>query len=114
GNLSFPTDLSYKFDVDPQHTHFQLAFSVSDDAIGAAYIDAGHTALISIDLAPGVTMDQTNGFLTTPGEATLPASDFAQPPGSPSAVPEPSMFAALGFGLATLIGRRAWKQWRVG
>ncbi|HLK18689.1 MAG TPA: PEP-CTERM sorting domain-containing protein [Bryobacteraceae bacterium] len=112
GNLSFPIDLSYQFKVDPQHENVQLAFQIFDFAVGAAYIDAGHTGLISIGLAPGVTMSQTNGFLTTPGDVTLPAEDYAGPPGGQSAVPEPSMLGALGIGLAALAGRRAWMRTR--
>lgn len=106
GNLSFPIDLSYQFNVDPQNEHFQLFFSIRDTAIGSAYIDAGHTGLISINLAPGVTMSPTNGFLTTPGDVTLPPGDYAQVPGQGSAVPEPSMLGVLGLGLVALIGRR--------
>ena len=104
GNISFPLHLALEFETDANDTQFQFGFSLTGSAVGAATLNAIHTGLISFDLAPGVTMDQPNGFLTTPGDYILPGE------GSP--VPEPSMFAAMAFGLAAIVGHRAWVRSR--
>lgn len=107
GNISFPAHLSLQFTVDPEHTLFQFVFGLSGTAFGAATLNAIHTGLISFDLAPGVTFDQSNGFLTSPGDVILPGEG-----NPPPAVPEPSMLAATGCGFVALIGYRARQRSR--
>jgi PEP-CTERM motif len=101
-DLAFPYDLSLTFPVDATHTEYQFVFNISGSANGSASLSVSHTALISFDLPDGVTMDQTSGFLSTPGEVTLPG-------GMPSTgeVPEPSSLATAGLGLLALIFRKA-------
>ena len=106
-NISFPLHLALAFHTDPADTQFQFTFSLSGTAFGAATLNAIHTGLISFDLAPGVTMDQSNGFLTAPGDPTLPGEE---PP--PSTVPEPSFLLTAGAAVAALIGRHAWARSR--
>jgi len=48
-------------------------------------------------------MDQSNGFLTTPGDITLPGT---------SGVPEPSTLVPAGLGLIGLIWRRSLRRSR--
>ena len=74
-DLAFPYDLSLTFPVDATHTEYQFIFNISGSANGSATLGVSHTALISFDLPDGVTMDQSSGFLTTPGEVTLPGDN---------------------------------------
>jgi hypothetical protein len=99
---AFPYNLSLTFPVDATHTEYQFIFNVAGNANGAAFLAVAHTALISFALAPGVTMDQSSGFLTTPGDITLPGDT---PP--PSTVPEPSTLVPVALGLLGLVRRRA-------
>ncbi len=100
-DLAFPYDLSLTFPVDATHTEYQFIFNISGSANGSASLGVSHTALISFDLPDGVTMDQTSGFLSTPGEVTLPGDN-------PSAVPEPSTLATAGLGLLALVSRKTF------
>ena len=102
--LAFPYDLAITFPVDATHTNYQFIFNIDGNANGAAELSVAHTALISFDLAPGVTMDQSSGFLTTPGDITLPGDH------PPSSVPEPSTLAPAALGLLALAGRGAWSR----
>ncbi|MBZ5609941.1 MAG: PEP-CTERM sorting domain-containing protein [Acidobacteriia bacterium] len=102
-DLAFPYDLSVTFPVDATHTEYQFVFNISGNANGSATLGVSHTALISFDLPDGVTMDQTSGFLTTPGEVTLPGD-------TPSTVPEPSTLATAGLGLLALVFRKAFAR----
>ena len=99
--IAGPYDLSVSFPVNSTLHQYQFAFSVGAMADGNAALDATHTALISFDLAPGITMDQSNGFLTTPGDITLPGT---------SGVPEPSALVPAGLGLIGLIWRRSLRR----
>ena len=94
--IPFPQDLSLSFSTDSTARLYQFTFFLLASANGFADVAALNTGLISFDLAPGVTMETTSGFLTEPGEPNFG--------GSP--VPEPSTASLLivavlvGLGLA--------------
>jgi hypothetical protein len=67
--LSFPIDLSTSFSIE-QPSLVQLYFALFAGSNGFAHV-AAQTGLIAIDLAPGVTMDSSSGFLSTPGDPGL-------------------------------------------
>jgi hypothetical protein len=93
--IPFPQDLSLPFSTDPAAHLFQFTFFLLASANGFAGVSALNTGLISFDLAPGVTMDTSSGFLTEPGEPNFG--------GSPPTVPEPSPASLLGVaGLVAL------------
>jgi hypothetical protein len=100
---NLPIDLSVPFSVSPDLHKFQLQFFMFGLANGFASVNAGNTGLISLDLAPGVTLDAGSGFLTEPGDPNL---------GGPAGVPEPATAALLTGGGAfvlCLFRRRAEK-----
>jgi PEP-CTERM motif-containing protein len=86
--ITFPNDLSLTFDTTSQTNIYQFQFNLLGVSNGFAGIFAANTGLISFDLAPGVTMDTSSGFLTQPGDPNLG--------GTPSAVPEPASAPLLG------------------
>ncbi len=101
--IPFPQDLSLPFSTDSSVHQFQFQFFLGASANGFAGVQALDTALISFDLAPGVTMDTGSGFLTQPGEPNFGG-------GGPS-VPEPSTTSLLGVaGLIALGARRRKKN----
>jgi hypothetical protein len=67
--FSFPIDLSASFSID-QPALVQLDFTLFSESSGFAGVTA-HVGLITLDLAPGVTMDGSSGFLSTPGDPHL-------------------------------------------
>jgi len=67
--LGFPIHLSNSFSVD-RPVLVQLSFTLfSQSNSPLTYVDAG--GRIALDLAPGVTMDGSSGFLSTPGDPHL-------------------------------------------
>jgi len=67
--LSFPIHLSNSFSID-RPVLVQLGFFLLDESNGPLTgVDA--VGLIALDLAPGVTMDGSSGFLSTPGDPHL-------------------------------------------
>lgn len=66
GGIPFPQDLSLTFSTDSAVHLFQFQFFLEAFADGFARVAALNTGLISFDLAPGVTMDTSSGFLTQP------------------------------------------------
>ncbi len=89
--LSVLTNLSIVLNVDPQHDLFTFNADAVAYAIGNAAADGFHTSGLSIQLSPGVTLDQSNGFLTQTGEPVFGAS-----------APEPSTLGLSVLGLACL------------
>lgn len=98
--IPFPQDLSLPFSTNATSHLFQFQFFMLAAANGFAGVSALNTGLISFDLAPGVTMDTSSGFLTQPGEPNFG--------GSPATVPEPSSGSLLAMaGVVALgLGRR--------
>ncbi len=93
--IAFPQDLSLPFSTDSSVHLYQFQFFLGASANGFAGVSALDTGLISFDLAPGVTMDTSSGFLTKPGEPNFG--------GHPPTVPEPSTASLLAVaGLVTL------------
>ena len=91
--IPFPQDLSLPFSTDSTVHLLQFQFFLEATANGFASVAALNTGLISFDLAPGVTMDTSSGFLTEPGEPNFGGST----------VPEPSPASLLGVaGLVAL------------
>jgi hypothetical protein len=67
--LSFPIHLSNSFSVD-RPVLVQLSFTLfSQSNSPLTFVDAASS--IALDLAPGVTMDDSSGFLSTPGDPHL-------------------------------------------
>ena len=67
--LSFPIHLSNSFVVD-RPVLVQLGFTLfAQSNSPLTYVDA--SGRIALDLAPGVTMDVSSGFLSTPGDPHL-------------------------------------------
>jgi hypothetical protein len=69
-------------------------------ADGTGSVDAAHTASLSIQLSPGLTLDQSTGFLTKSGDPAFP---------NPTATPEPAsipIFLGLGVFAADLPRKR--------
>jgi hypothetical protein len=99
--IPLPEDLSLSFDTtSSQPQIFQFQFDLFGGSNGFAGIFAANTGLISFDLAPGVTMDTSSGFLTQPGDPDLG--------GSSTGVPEPSSALLLGGSnlIALFLARR--------
>ena len=92
---SISEDISMVLNVDPQHSLYSFMAESTATALGEASADGVHTSAISIDLSPGVTLDQSNGFLTQSGE-----------PNFGSTTPEPSTLGFSGLGLASLLFAR--------
>jgi hypothetical protein len=67
----------------------QFVFIIGAHSNGFNSINAAETASISMDLTPGLTLDQSDGFLTQTGEPNF----FA------TATPEPGMRGMLLAGL---------------
>jgi hypothetical protein len=91
--LSFPIELSAPFTID-RPSLVQFNFSLFSQSNGFAAVQAARTGLVTVDLAPGVTMDTSSGFLSTPGD--------------PGIAPEPSaasLSVAAGAVLAVFAGR---------
>ncbi len=100
---SLPIDLSVPFNVSPDLHKFQFLFAMIGFANEFASVDAANTGSISLDLAPGVTMDAGSGFLTEPGDPNL---------GGGTEVPEPATSALVigaGVSLLCVFRRRAAK-----
>ncbi len=71
---SIDRDISIVLNVDPTHDLFAFSANAIASAFGDASADGAHTSALSIELSPGVTLDQSNGFLTQSGEPTFGAA----------------------------------------
>ncbi len=105
--IPFPQDLSLPFSTDSSLHDFQFQFFLGASANGFAGVQALDTALISFNLAPGVTMETSSGFLTQPGEPNFGGGGGGGGGGGPS-VPEPSTASLLG--VAGLIALGAMRR----
>jgi hypothetical protein len=97
---SIDKDVSIVLAVDAAHPLFSLLESIQVVADGTGSVDATHTASLSIQLSPGLTLDQSNGFLTKSGDPAFL---------NPTATPEPTsiaIFLALGVFAADLLRKR--------
>ena len=99
--IPFPEDLSLSFNTTSQSQIYQFTFFLLGRSNGFAGIFAAHTGLVSFDLAPGVTMDTSSGFLTQPGDPLAPAD---------TSVPEPSTAALIGGGLLSVLALRRGRR----
>jgi hypothetical protein len=107
--IAFPMDLSLTFNsTSNQPQLFQFGFSLLGASNGFAGIFATNTGLISVHLAPGVTMDAGSAFLTEAGDPNLGGGG---PGTGPSPVPEPASLLLLGTGMFGVAARR-WRNRR--
>ncbi|HXX84412.1 MAG TPA: PEP-CTERM sorting domain-containing protein [Casimicrobiaceae bacterium] len=87
----FPYHFSLDFPVSATYHDYTFAFALDASANGGDSLTAARTALISFNLAPGVTMDNPF-FLSTPGDINLP--------GGGGTAPEPATLSLFGTALA--------------
>jgi hypothetical protein len=76
----------FSFVVDPNNLSPELAFDLRLSGGNGAALDFSHTAQVTFDLPPGVTVTSDGGFFQS---------------GEPSSVPEPSSLALLAVGVVT-------------
>jgi hypothetical protein len=90
---NLPVDIETQFFINPT-TGFnrQFVFTIGAHSNGFNSINAAETASISMNLTPGLTLDQSDGFLTQSGEPDF----FA------ASTPEPGMRGTLLAGLLLL------------
>jgi len=98
---NLPVDLVDHFVINSA-TGFnrQFVLSLGAHSNGFNSINAAETASISMDLTPGLTLDQSDGFLTQTGEPNF----FA------TATPEPGMRGVLWAGLLLLTISARWSR----
>ncbi len=92
---SIDQTISIVLNVDPTHDLFAFSADAIALGFGDASADGAHTSSLSIELSPGVTLDQSNGFLTQSGEPSFGA-----------ATPEPSMVGLSALALVGLVVAR--------
>jgi hypothetical protein len=100
--IPFPENLSITFNSTAGTHIYQFQFDLFGGSNGTAGIFATNTGLASINLAPGVTMDTSSGFLTQAGDPNLGGT-----PAGPTPVPEPTTLALVGAGLIAARARRS-------
>jgi hypothetical protein len=88
--------VSIVLNVDPTHDLFAFSAQAIASAFGDASADGAHTSALSIELSPGVTLDQSNGFLTESGEPNF----------GTAATPEPSLAGLSALALVGLVVAR--------
>jgi hypothetical protein len=88
---TIPVDLSTDFMVDPSKGPFEYTFDLRLSGGNGAALDFAHTAEVTFDLPPGVTVTSLGGFQ------------------SATAVPEPPSIRLLGVVLVVL-GAVCWRR----
>jgi hypothetical protein len=101
---NLPVDLVDRFVINSA-TGFnrQFVFLIGAHSNGFNSINAAETASISMDLSPGLTLDQSQGFLTQTGEPDFFAT---------TAAPEPGMRGMLLAGLALVLISAHYSRWK--
>jgi hypothetical protein len=103
---SAPIDLFMDIPVDAQRNQFQITMLLQTNAVGPAAADSAHTAAITMNVSPGVTVDLPPGFLSVPQS---PEPDyFGNRQVSP--VPEPGTLACMAVGLAVVAAKGARRR----
>lgn len=99
-----PVDVTQQFVVSQSGVTHQFRFTLSAYSRSFNSIDAAETATISMSLSPGLSVDQSQGFLTQTGEPDYFNSADAPEPGTPG-----MLLAGLGL-ISVRCGR--WRRKR--